>query len=259
MKKLMGMGLLVRFSGRIPILLMLAVLVGLAGSPVANAAVFTVNSTDDIVDGNPGNGACDTNEPPKPDPERICTLRAAIQETNALPGADVIMLPAGMYKLTITGRLTITLQPEDSAATGDLDITDSLDIRGEDAVNTVIDGGFCADVDDPRCTSEGFPPAACTADDGPECPDNKINQNADTVFHILNPGTNPIVHISNVTIQNGGLPTNSNPIRRYNPGGVLISPGASLTLTNSIVKRNRGQEFGGGISNRGFLRRWCPA
>ena len=48
-------------------------------------AVFTVNSAENSNDVNPGNGVCETAAG-----NGVCTLRAAIQETNALPGADTI-------------------------------------------------------------------------------------------------------------------------------------------------------------------------
>ena len=48
------------------------------GGPVAHAASFTVNSTADTADSNPGNGVCDGGG--------TCTLRAAIDEVNALGG-----------------------------------------------------------------------------------------------------------------------------------------------------------------------------
>ncbi len=55
-----------------------------------------------------------TSAEPRPTP---CTLRAAIQNANASPGADVINLAAGTYTLTIPGV------GENAAAAGDLDIT----------------------------------------------------------------------------------------------------------------------------------------
>ena len=85
------------------------------------AATFTVNSTGDATDANPGDGVAET----APD-NGVCTLRAAIQEANALAGADTINLPAGTYTLSIAGA------NEDAAATGDLDITDNLTITGAD-------------------------------------------------------------------------------------------------------------------------------
>ena len=62
------------------------------------------------------------------------SLRAAIICANNTPGPDTIVLPPGVYTLTIPG------QEEDAAATGDLDITDSLTILGAGATNTIIDG-----------------------------------------------------------------------------------------------------------------------
>jgi CSLREA domain-containing protein len=46
----------------------------------ASASVFTVNSTGDASDANPGDGVCETSTPGE------CTLRAAIEEANADPG-----------------------------------------------------------------------------------------------------------------------------------------------------------------------------
>ncbi|NCX97318.1 MAG: hypothetical protein EBX35_01675 [Planctomycetia bacterium] len=43
------------------------------------------------------------------------TLRQAVIQANATPGADTIMLRAGTYRLTLAGA------DEDAAATGDLD------------------------------------------------------------------------------------------------------------------------------------------
>lgn len=55
----------------------------------AIGATFVVNSTVDAVDGTPGDGVCAA-------ASGACTLRAAVQEANALPGAHAITLPAGM-------------------------------------------------------------------------------------------------------------------------------------------------------------------
>lgn len=98
----------------------------LLAAPV-QAVNFTVNSTADAVDVNPGDSVCRT-------VNGVCTLRAAIQEANALPGTDAIILPAGAYDLTIPGR------GENAAATGDLDITGGLTITGAGTTSTSIRG-----------------------------------------------------------------------------------------------------------------------
>ena len=62
------------------------------------------------------------------------SLRSAIQYTNAIAGADTIIVPAGTYTLTISPL------GGDTAGTGDLDINDSLTIIGAGENETVIDG-----------------------------------------------------------------------------------------------------------------------
>ena len=52
-------------------------------APLAPQAIFVVNSSGDQSDSSPGDGQCQT-------AVGSCTLRAAIQESNALPGADII-------------------------------------------------------------------------------------------------------------------------------------------------------------------------
>ena len=99
------------------------------------AATFTVNDTSDLMDDNIGDGVCHT-------ATGTCTLRAAVQEANADPGVDVITLPSGVYVLTLTGA------GEDAAATGDLDITESLTIIGAGAANTIVDGGPAGSAND---------------------------------------------------------------------------------------------------------------
>src|SRR5216117_1327519 len=90
----------------------------LLGSPApALGASFTVNATHDAVDASPGDGVC-------ADAGGACTLRAAVMEANALPGADEISLPAGFYRINIEGA------DEDAAASGDLDILEDVRIRG---------------------------------------------------------------------------------------------------------------------------------
>ena len=60
--------------------LCLVVVLGMFSNSL-KAATFTVDSTTDAVDASPGNGVCATSG-------AVCTLRAAIQESNALAGAD---------------------------------------------------------------------------------------------------------------------------------------------------------------------------
>jgi CSLREA domain-containing protein len=118
----------------IHILILISLLISLIGGVVfvtpAHAAAFTVNNTSDAVDATPGDGVCATAPG-----NGVCTLRAAIQEANALPGDDTITVPAGTYTLTIPGR------DEYFAATGDFNITSNITINGAGAGSTIIQAG----------------------------------------------------------------------------------------------------------------------
>ena len=125
--------MLLRFFGRLIkklslLILLLALLTVSPDAIEAQGATFTVNSTADAVDSNPGDGICE-------DGAGNCTLRAAITEANALAGPDTIDLPAGSYSLAISGA------NEDNNTIGDLDITSNLTINGAGSGTTTIDGG----------------------------------------------------------------------------------------------------------------------
>jgi len=93
----------------------------------AGAATFTVDSTEDEIDADPGDGTCAS-------AGGACTLRAAIMESNALAGADSITLPEGVYRLTLGGI------DEDDSATGDLDLSSEIAIVGSGVATCVVDG-----------------------------------------------------------------------------------------------------------------------
>jgi hypothetical protein len=117
-----------------PFLVLLLLVVGYTASAQAmtapNEIVFTVNSTLDVVDATP-DGICDSDTATAGEQ---CTLRAAIQEANAMTDVNLIVLPTGTYTLTIPGV------SEDQAMTGDLDIRASVRIEGAGHEATVIDG-----------------------------------------------------------------------------------------------------------------------
>src|SRR5437867_2704086 len=118
---------MMRTIWRLPMVLLFVV-----AAPPVQAMTFMVDSTADAVDAAPGDGTCAT-------AGSACTLRAAIQEANALAGNDTIDVPAGTYTLGIPagGETTVGLD----AAVGDLDITQNLTITGAGAATTIVDGG----------------------------------------------------------------------------------------------------------------------
>jgi CSLREA domain-containing protein len=195
----------------------------------AHAATFVVNSTADVVDAAPGNGVCAT-------AGNVCTLRAAIQEANALAGAPhTIVLPAGTYTLTIPGR------NEGAAATGDLNITAGLIISGAGAAITVIDANRVdrvLDVLGGSVTISGVTIRGGEADYVPSTGGDGIRNNSILTLNdsavsgnalgIYNRGTMTLNN-SNVSGNDGG----------NGPGGIYNDGGGTLTLNNSTVSGNR--------------------
>lgn len=112
-----------RWSHRLAHCLLISLL--WTAAPLA-AVVLTVDAEVDAVDAEPGDGRCAT-------AAGRCSLRAAVQEANALRGGDEIALPAGRFPLALAGS------PEDRAANGDLDLAGPLLIHGIPG-QTVIDG-----------------------------------------------------------------------------------------------------------------------
>lgn len=142
-----------------------------------------------------------------------CSLREAISSANADQGfdactagsgADEIVVPAGFYALAIPGS------GEDEAATGDLDITQSVTITGAGADMTFVGGGAL-----------------------------------DRVFHVKAPvNVSLTVVMSGLTIAEGACPGSCQ------GGGILHQPSnvpSTLTLSDSDVALNRAGLDGGGI------------
>jgi CSLREA domain-containing protein len=81
-----------------------------------------VDTASDTTDTAPGDGVCT-------DAAGACSLRAAVQETNAFPTADRITIATG-----VDPRLSLAGRDENSSATGDLDIRGELTLDGNGAV-----------------------------------------------------------------------------------------------------------------------------
>lgn len=105
---------------RFSVLLMLCALIAPVES--ASAVYFTVDTTLDEVDAAPGNGVCAS-------AGGGCTLRAAVMEANALPGRDVVRVPAGTFVLEFAPP-TPGAPPETDAGVDDLDVTSPLILVG---------------------------------------------------------------------------------------------------------------------------------
>ena len=218
----------VRRSGilvAIGLLIMSAALIAIdapPGSGPIQAATFVVNTTTDAVDVDPGDGVCSTESD-------SCSLRAAIQEANALEGADLITVPAGIYSLTIEGA------GEDDGATGDLDILDDVVIEGLGATQTVLDAaGLDRYFDAPSVSvAVSITIRSLTIQNGA----------AKTV-----PDGGGAIQVQNgsLTLEDVGLFRNTT--ANGNGGAVNIPRGGSLVVSGSVIRLNEAHT-GGGINS----------
>ena len=237
----------------IHILLIAALAAGLAlGGPLATiyaaGKTFTVTSTVDAPDVTPGDGKCETGTG-----NSICTLRAAIQETNALAGADTINLQAGaLYVLTRAGD-------DNTALNGDLDITDDLTINGGGggAGSSSIDGnGFVTN--DRVFDIEKFGGTVHLSGVTIQHGKDSVSRAGGIYNHYGALTLTDSIVKANIGV-NGGIDnedtltlnnsTISNNTATYGGGGIFNWSG-TLTLNNSIVSGNQGVVTGGGIQNQ---------
>ncbi|MFQ5487653.1 MAG: choice-of-anchor Q domain-containing protein, partial [Gammaproteobacteria bacterium] len=175
---------------------------------------YTVNSTVDAVDSDTSDGLC-------ADAAGNCTLRAAIQQANAWPGGDYIVLPAGTFNLSLAGN-------DDVAASGDLDILEDLTITGEGSTGTIIDGGGMDRI------FQVFAGTTVTLD-GLALQNGKSNNSGGA-----------IASDGNLTIRNAILRNNST--LSPTQGGGAIYSSSSLTMEQVILQNNNTAANGGAIN-----------
>lgn len=174
----------------------------------ARAATIIVNSTADNLTAGDGN----------------CTLREAIRNANLVAGGDstsgdCVTANAGTDTITFASALdnnpiqiTIVGSGEADAATGDLDITDTLTITGNGSSKTIIQANFSSD--------------------------------PDRVFQFIS-GT---VTINDLTIEGGSRPSGTD----VGTAGAGILNGTTAILNRVRVTDNHSGYRGGGIHNGVF-------
>ena len=204
-------------------------------------AVFTVTTALDVV--NPADGKL--------------SLREAVSAANANPGADTIVLPAGVYRLALRGS-------DNNNAAGDLDVTGSTLFRGAGAGLTVIDGQQLDRVFDVRGTAphsikvtfQGLTVRNGLADGGggggirvgdadlvvQNCTvtGNRTSGNGGGISDASMPGTANVTLIGstidrNIAREGGGLWVQAN---SQNQGSVL-------NISGSTIRRNIARDGGG--------------
>ncbi|HMP40103.1 MAG TPA: choice-of-anchor Q domain-containing protein [Roseiflexaceae bacterium] len=204
------------------------------------AATYTVTKTADTND-----GVCDAD----------CSLREAIAAANAAPTADTIILPAGIYQLTLTDGVT-----DDDAR--DLDIRTPLILSGASAATTIIaglagpDGDRVFEIHAESTTISGVTIRGGRSDgDGGAISvlpaaslvlrDSQLHDNQAVAFGgaIAAGGNNDIpggdLLLERVTIYNN---------RANFGGGISAYNAGSIALTNVTLSGNDATNNGGGIA-----------
>jgi hypothetical protein len=204
---------------------------------VAHATNFEVNEMADASDANLGDNICDRDLIA---PGHQCTLRAAIEQANALAGSDNLTLSVpGLYPLTIGQLLVtshITLNGNGSifrrtgvgkfrifyvTGTGDLTLNDV----------TIRDGDIAAAGGGIRIESGGI-----------------VNIHNSTISNntAIGPGGG-IFNEGRLNIHNSAILTNTT----TNWGGGITNSGGTLNIANSTISGNIANHDGGGIDNTG--------
>jgi hypothetical protein len=183
------------------------------------AVTLTVNAPADVVDVTPGDGLCETAPG-----NGVCTLRAAIQEAGALPGANSIVIPAGTYNLSATPTCSYRLAANSNLVTENMSalcVRGTVTIAGAGSNTTIIDAGGAGGT---TCCGSYFTARGFVVD------------------------AQAVVNISGVTVQHGV----SNGGFGFIGGGGINNQG-KLTLTKSLLTANTGLPGGGAIFNNGTI------
>ncbi|RMG37914.1 MAG: hypothetical protein D6725_08195 [Planctomycetota bacterium] len=205
-------------------------------------SAFVVNTYADGVDAAIGDGIA-------ADGDGNVSLRAAIQEANARDGMDFIVLPAGVYTLSVLGG------QEDAAAGGDLDINDDLQILGAGSGQTIIDANGIDRIFDVD-RGVAFQLSGVTLRNGVGTNGGAILSRGDLVLDDVVLFNNTAVtaadsvggaiaaQTGSVTIRDSIVDQNAAAVH----GGGIYAQAATVTLTNVTVRNNQAQVDGGGLS-----------
>ncbi len=260
-------------------LLLVAAPLGAWPPPVAArpTTTYTVNFfLADLADPSPNDGVCDA-IPGMVYPGQQCTLRAAIQTANGATGPDTVIVPAGVYTLTLTGS-------DDLAAVGDLDITDSLTMSGAGASVTIIRGAagwadrifYITSGDVVTMTGLTLREGASGGNAGGglhnygtlTLANSTLTANsANSGGGLANFGSLVLSHVTvagNTAVQGGGIYnatsgrlmisdsavlSNSTAPGANDGGGILNNSNYYLTINNTTLSSNTASGDGGGIAN----------
>ena len=178
-------------------------------APLAN---FVVNNNGDVTDAMPGDGICETAAG-----NAVCTLRAAVAESNVLAGDDVISFVPGIATIQVNGQLLLT-------------------------TNIVINGPGAASL-----TIQNIAAASATSRVLDITAGDTVTINGLT---ITGGGVNTgdgggIRNAGMLTINDCVITGNTNTGAASNGGGVRGNAGSSININNTVISNNSSANSGG--------------
>jgi Ca2+-binding RTX toxin-like protein len=250
-----------------------------ASAPPAAAAQFTVNRIGDGNDFNTADPFCDS------DPVtsgQQCTLRAAIQQTDAQPGRDTVILPSGTYTINSNSFPHLSLNDDliiQGAGAGSTTITQNLSNRilevnpsgALDLRGVTVTGGVLAAEgagilnegtlilrrvvvrDNQTFGSDGGGVFAATGAGATRIFDSVIRNNIAGGANPGDPGgrgggisiEDGVFELQRSTVQSNE--SNEDTVQNINGGGVHIeNTAAPATITNTTIRGNHANQGSGG-------------
>lgn len=195
-------------------------LVPLARAQVSAPAIFVVNTSTDANDAM-NDTACDI-DLAQPGPQ--CSLRAAIQQTNAMAGLDTIVVSQGTYTLSL----------------GSLVISDSVNIQGDASAAVTVDGGNAPRVFDIQASAT-VDMQSLTIRNGTANGIRNLGTLTLSSSAVVNNGGSGIFNSNAFTVTNSTISTNG--------GSGLFNAASGRSLLNSVTVANNTSDTASGIDS----------
>ena len=151
--------------------------------------------------------------------DSMISLREAVQKARDQNSANTILLPAGVYDLTLSGAGT------EEVDTGDLDVFDELTIRGASDAETIIRGTHGDRIFDVHAGGKLTLQRVTLADANVDVEGAAVRSHGELV-------------VANSTLTNN----------QATDGGAIYNAG-TLTITGSTIVGNSASQDGGGVYN----------
>lgn len=197
----------------------------------AQAATLTVNTIADAHDPNPGDGICG-------DSIEGCSLRAAIEEANELPGEDDIQFSSVFKAPNPPNKIVLRF--------GELSIRSIMTISGPGARQLKVDADYKSRV--LSVSSPNLDPPAIVKISDLTFQNGYLSDTYYSAAGIRNSGNLRLERVtirSNRTVGDGPLITWG--------GGIHNEDGGKMILDSCTVNSNESKSYGGGIFNNGDM------